>query len=83
MVDCLLYENWKMYKSKIIRTYFIPFLIYLLSMINWMVYALKEEDFSVNKDGFFKSTDLEIVEQIEITKENDLGREHIPLMQPN
>ena len=42
-VNSLLEGYWETYKAKILITQFVPFLFYLGSMINWMVYALDDD----------------------------------------
>ena len=35
-----------MYKEKILKTQFLPFLMYLIGMINWMCYALADHEWN-------------------------------------
>ena len=43
-VNCLLVANWELYKKKIFETQFVPFMVYLFSIINFMCFALDDKN---------------------------------------
>ena len=77
MVNCLLFENWDMYKHKILKTQFIPFIVYLVAMVNWMIYLLKDDEFVFDLDEIFELEEMSIDEKLQLiqTTKNNMMRQ--------
>ena len=43
-VNCLIENYWEVYKDKIMKTQFIPFCIYLASILFWFMFSLRDDE---------------------------------------